>query len=292
MESFLTVFTPTYNRSHTLPRLYESLCQQTRKDFIWIVVDDGSTDHTAALVNTWIKEERCNIQYYFQTNRGKQFAHNRGVELATTELFVCVDSDDYLTPNAVGNIGSKWERCSDTKHVCGILSLRGYPDGSLNGSGFPQGVETTSIYDLYTKHGFSGDTMLVFTLNILRQFPFPEIPGERFINEAIVYNRISKQYTMAILDQILYVGQYLPDGYTHNIVEIMRQNPRGFSLYYKELVLMEKSLLRKWKYAAQYIAFAVHGEEQHMIKNSAFPLLSLLLFPLGLWYYRKKLKSV
>ena len=42
----LTVFTPTYNRKHTLPRTYESLCRQTCSDFEWLVIDDGSSDGT------------------------------------------------------------------------------------------------------------------------------------------------------------------------------------------------------------------------------------------------------
>lgn len=47
---FLTVFTPTYNRAYTLSRTYESLRTQKNKDFIWLVVDDGSCDNTAELV--------------------------------------------------------------------------------------------------------------------------------------------------------------------------------------------------------------------------------------------------
>ena len=40
----LTIFTPTYNRAHTLPRTYDSLRNQKCKEFIWLIVDDGSTD--------------------------------------------------------------------------------------------------------------------------------------------------------------------------------------------------------------------------------------------------------
>ena len=105
----LTVCTPTYNRAHTLPRLYESLVRQTSQDFEWLVVDDGSTDNTRELVDGWVAEGRIRIRYVYKENGGKPSAHNLGVRLAAGELFFCVDSDDYLTDNAVELILSAWE---------------------------------------------------------------------------------------------------------------------------------------------------------------------------------------
>ena len=74
-----TVFTPTFNRAYTLPRVYESLKSQTFKNFEWLIVDDGSSDGTADLVKMWQNEGALTIRYFYQINRGKHIAINRGV---------------------------------------------------------------------------------------------------------------------------------------------------------------------------------------------------------------------
>src|SRR5699024_7599204 len=104
----LTIFTPTYNRAYILPKLYNSLVEQSNKDFVWLIVDDGSTDNTKKLVFTWIRENKISIKYYYQKNQGKSIAHNKGVKETDTELFSCVDSDDYLTKDCVEVVMNTW----------------------------------------------------------------------------------------------------------------------------------------------------------------------------------------
>ena len=111
MNQGITIFTPTYNRAHRLPVLYQSLCKQTSREFEWVVVDDGSTDDTKSLINGWIKEGKINIRYFWQENAGKAQAHNLGVEMAEKNLFTCVDSDDLLVTNAVERISKVWNEC-------------------------------------------------------------------------------------------------------------------------------------------------------------------------------------
>ena len=101
MEKILTVFTPTYNRAYILPKCYESLTKQTCKEFVWVIIDDGSTDDTAELVKKWIEEDKIEIRYYYQDNKGMHGAHNKAYEVIDTELNVCIDSDDYMTDDAV-----------------------------------------------------------------------------------------------------------------------------------------------------------------------------------------------
>ena len=90
----LTVFTPAYNRAHTLPRTYESLQKQSCKDFVWLIVDDGSKDQTAKLVKEWQQQEKTfEIRYIYKENGGMHTAHNVAYENIDTELNVCIDSD-------------------------------------------------------------------------------------------------------------------------------------------------------------------------------------------------------
>ena len=92
----LTIFTPTFNRAHTLVRLYEGLLKQTEKVFEWLIVDDGSTDGTKNLVEGFIQERKLNIRYFYQENQGKHIAINKGVSEARGNYFLTIDSDDYL----------------------------------------------------------------------------------------------------------------------------------------------------------------------------------------------------
>ena len=96
----LTVFTPTYNRAHTLPRTYASLKNQDSFCFEWLIIDDGSTDNTRELVESWIAENKIPIRYHYQENQGMHGAHNTAYRLINTELNTCIDSDDYMPDDA------------------------------------------------------------------------------------------------------------------------------------------------------------------------------------------------
>ena len=107
----LTVFTPAYNRAHTIGRTYKSLCSQKCKDFVWLIVDDGSTDNTAELVKDWMsKDNGFEIQYIYKENGGMHTAHNVAYRNIHTELNTCIDSDDALSENAVEKIINKWNQ--------------------------------------------------------------------------------------------------------------------------------------------------------------------------------------
>ena len=197
----LTVFTPTYNRKGNLKKLYESLLRQTVSDFIWIIVDDGSTDGTEDLVRQWISESKIVIQYHFQDNSGKMIAHNKGVLLSTTELFVCVDSDDYLTDNAVELILKYYECIATDDSLCGIVAYK-----SISKNQFPRRIESSTLSNLY-HCGFRGETTLVFKTDVLRHYLFPVIEGEKFITEGYVYDQIDDTYKYLVLREILIIAR-------------------------------------------------------------------------------------
>ena len=139
---FLTVFTPAYNRAHTLPRTYESLKAQSCKDFIWLIVDDGSSDHTDQLVKEWMENEKeFEIQYIYKPNGGMHTAHNTAYENIHTELNVCIDSDDKMAPDAVRKIKETWEKIRGDERYGGIIALDSDFNGNIIGKGFPDGMK-------------------------------------------------------------------------------------------------------------------------------------------------------
>lgn len=151
----LTIFTPAYNRAHTIGRTYESLLRQTCKDFEWLIVDDGSTDNTRELVESWIKEDKIPIRYICQDNQGMHGAHNTAYRNISTELNTCIDSDDFMPDEAVEKIIRFWKEHGSDKYA-GIVGLDQTEDGKIIGAPFPESLKETTLQGYYA-HGGSGD---------------------------------------------------------------------------------------------------------------------------------------
>lgn len=229
MQSYpLTIFTPTYNRAYIIESLYRSLIKQTNNSFCWFVVDDGSTDGTEELIHSFIEEGLLDIRYYKQPNGGKQRAQNYAVDHCDTELFYCVDSDDSLSSDAVDLILKKWQEESSLDDVAGIIALRGSNANTPLGTWLPEGVEYSTVWDLYFKYHHKGDIALIYRTDVLRNYPYPVEPGEKFIAETYSSYLIDQEYRMALLQKVIWICKYLPDGYTHNVRKVSRENPFGY----------------------------------------------------------------
>ncbi len=230
----VTVCTPTYNRAYTLPKLYESLKKQTNGDFEWLIVDDGSIDDTENLVNSWISgSDLMEIRYIKKENGGKHTALNYGVANARGKIFFIVDSDDYLKENAIDKIICDFKNLPNGKYA-GLGYNKTFEDSGLVGKTF-QGdyVDATSLQR--AKYGISGDKAEVFFTDILRRYPFPVYKGERFLTEAIVWNRIANDgYLIRWINQAIYVCEYREDGLSMNASGL--NNFKGYTQFIKELL--------------------------------------------------------
>lgn len=232
---FLTVFTPVYNRAYIIKQLYDSLCRQTCQDFEWIVVDDGSTDNIDELMRRFCNEGKISVRYFKQDNGGKHRAINRGVQEAVGVCFFIVDSDDYLTDDAVEWIISKSAVIRGNSSFAGISGLRIMPNGSKIGgeNDFTQ-IDTDAI-SIRVKYHVSGDLAEIYKTDVLRSFPFPDIPNEKFCSEGLIWNRIAMAgLKLRYCYQPLYVCEYLNDGLTAGRVKCRRESPEYSMLLYSE----------------------------------------------------------
>lgn len=284
MERGLTIFTPTYNRAYCLPALYHSLCAQTDSAFEWLVVDDGSTDDTRNLIECWKQEGRIRIRYFWQENAGKAQAHNRGGELARMELFVCVDSDDVLKPNAVADILSLWRQHSDQ---IGMIFLKERLDGRPMAY-WDNKTQYCTLYDAYRKYGLRGEAMLVYRTALIRKYKFPTFEGEKFIQESYLYDRLDQEGTLYITDKSLYRAEYLEDGYTRNSNKIFRENPHGYQAYIVQRLKLDKKLKYKILDTILYIGSKRLLKDHRMIEDSVFPVLTCFLYLPSVFYYSIK----
>lgn len=284
----LTVFTPTYNRAHTLPRLYESLKRQTSRDFEWLIVDDGSADNTRELVDGWITAGEVNIRYVYQENGGKPSAHNRGAKEALGELFICVDSDDYLTDNAVEVIKSAWTDADEGK--VGIIAYKALASGECVTRIADSEVKSFTLKGGYDSHGLAGDTALVFRTDVLRRFEFPKIDGEKFIPEGYLYDMIDTVGELIVAREQVYICEYLADGYTANMKRILYKNPNGYFAYINNRLRIDKKVKHKLLDSVRYMAMAIAHKKPHKIREAVYPLYALAAYLPGWMLYRRDFK--
>ena len=276
----LTIFTPAYNRAYTLPRTYEGMKQQKNTDFIWLIVDDGSTDNTAELVRQWQTEENgFEIRYVYKENGGMHTAHNTAYELIDTELNTCVDSDDALAPDAVQSIYDAWEKVKD-KGYAGLLALDAEFDGTVIGTGFPPQMQATTLGGYY-RDGRWGDKKLILRTDVVRQYPpYPTFEGEKFVPLGSLYTMIDKSYELAVLDQVVCLVEYMPDGSSRNMIRQYYRNPNGFR--YSRLVSLRSPLplKRQLKVYVHYAAESIMAGKP-IVRDAPNKLLGLLSIPFG-----------
>lgn len=244
----ITVFTPTYNRAHIIENLYRSLQRQTFCDFEWLIVDDGSADNTEALVSAWQREDnKFPVRYCKKENGGKHTAINKALELAEGELFFVMDSDDYLTDDALEKLAAWESELPKNGTFCGVAGNLGTSETETPNRVFEGEYHEGTLLDRYSV--VDGERAMVFYTDIHRKYPYPVFDGERFMTEAVVYNRMAADgYKMRFYNDIVCVYEYQPDGLTRTGNSLFLNNPKGYGLWLREKAKFEKiSLLERIK---------------------------------------------
>ena len=285
MQPIITIFTPTYNRVHTLPRLCESLNRQSNKNFEWIIVDDGSTDDTMLVVENYKREMNFSITYYLQQNAGKHIGINKGLELASGELFFIVDSDDWLKEDAVERILFHYSQIRDNSLLGGVCGLKVFENGEKVGGECNFGTLECNSLDFRYKYHIRGDMAEVFKTSVLKTYKFPTTYGEKFCPEALIWNRIAMKYKLRYFYERIYFCEYMPDGLTAKITKLRILNPINTCMHYAELAQMPIPLLQKLKSQINYWRFSFYLENSFVKKIKQIGYSALLMYPLGFVFF-------
>lgn len=289
----LTIFTPAYNRAHTLGRTYVSLLGQTCQDFEWLIIDDGSTDNTRELVEGWMADAIIPIRYIHQENRGMHSAHNNAYRNITTKLNTCVDSDDWMPNDAVEKIITFWKRYGSDKFA-GIVGLDQTEDGKIIGTEFPATLKETTLQGFYAAGG-KGDKKLVYRTDVITKYPeYPLFEGERYVGLAYKYMLVDHDYKLLTINEPLVIVEYQLDGSSYNMYRQYWRNPKGFSFFRKTEMECTTNLKRRFLSCVHYVASSIIARNKSFLKESPKKLLTLLAIPFGLLWYlriRSKVKS-
>lgn len=279
----ITVFTPTFNRAYLLPRLYESLCAQTSQDFLWMLIDDGSTDNTQELVEAWTKENKIEIQYFFKQNGGMHTGHNLAYQNIQTELNVCIDSDDCMPVDAIELILRKWEGVANKEKLAGIIGLDAFKNGELVGTKIPEHLTQGNLYDLYKIHQVKGDKKIVLRTEVVKEYPaYPEFEGEKLVPLGLLYLMIGKNYDWLYANEVYCIVEYQEDGSSNSILKQYKQSPKGFAYGRKIKIKHATSFMDKFKEYIHLISSALFAKDIQLAFQGVNPLLTILALPFGL----------
>lgn len=290
----ITVFTPAYNRAHTLERTYQSLLEQTSYDFKWLIIDDGSTDGTRELVEKWQKNTNpFEIIYEYKQNGGMHTAHNRAYQLIDTELNVCIDSDDCMPADAIQKISEFWKE-NRAGNVAGIVALDSDMDGKVIGTDLPIHLKEATTDQLYDQYDVTGDKKFIYRTEIINSVsPYPEFEGEKLVPLGYKYSLVADHYPMLLMNEIVCKVDYQPNGSSNTIYKQYLQSPRGFAA--GKIIRMTRTgrTGERIKCIAHYIAECRIAKDKDWLRNSPIKVQTILFYPLGIllqWYiyYRNR----
>ncbi|MEP5341493.1 MAG: glycosyltransferase family A protein [Algibacter sp.] len=277
----LTVFTPTYNRAFCLGNCYNSLVTQTNKNFKWLIIDDGSQDKTKALVNSWILENKIDIQYHYQENQGMHSGHNTAYKIIDTELSVCIDSDDFMPDDAVEKILSIWDKQKNKKNIAGIIGLDAFKDGKILGK-IPDNLKFATLAELELEHKIKGDKKVVLRTDVVKEYPlYPITKEERLVPLGTLYLMIGQKYQFICSNEVFCIIEYLEDGSSKNILKQYKKSPNGFR--YSRVLEMKYSQHFSYTFsrAMHYISSCLFTKKWFFTKENPKKTITLLALPFG-----------
>ena len=286
----ITIFTPTYNRKHTLEKAYNSLLKQTNQNFIWLIIDDGSIDGTEELVYKWKYDNKIEIHYYRKENGGKHTAYNYALNILKTEyVLIALDSDDYLVDNSIEYLYEEIVKLNN-EHV-GIVCLC---DTEAMDNKFIKRYKVNELQDnslqYNLKHDkFNAGAVFLFKSEYVKNFLYPEIENEKFFTEAYTYYQMDRP--MIWTDKKICIREFRDDGLTLNRKKIYINNPKSWYLYNKLRSELTCKLNRKIKFIIYTIAFGIMCKQEKIISKSNDKVLFLLLYPVGFLGYLTLIKS-
>lgn len=245
--------TPTYNRAHLLTTCYTSLCRQTVKDFEWIIVDDGSRDDTEAVVKTFAEAD-FPVIYVKKENGGKHTALNASHPYIRGRYVLILDSDDYLTEDAVEQVVLRWEEWTLQEDIGMVIFLKGAttesPVCTVNDYGIPVDILR------YSRNRITGnDCCEVIRTELFKQYPFPVFPGERFVAECALWNRVARTHQCVYVNEVIYICEYLEGGLSDSGRRMRIRNPLG-GMFTSELRMVRKNYItQRVKYGLLYCCY-------------------------------------
>ena len=287
VKKTVAVVTAVYNRKDTMKRLFESLKTQTSKDFYWLIVDDGSDDNIFDDIQAYRDEADFEIEFFSKENGGKHTALNLAFEKVDSDLFFTVDSDDYLTKDAISTIVCDWKNLKNNDRICSIIYLKGYSQSKVIGEPFQVDHIIANDIDMRERHYVAGDKAEVFRSDLLKKYRFPVYEGEKFQGENYVWWQLAAERDSYYVNRIIYIGEYLNGGLSKSGRCLRISCPRGGMDNSKMGMKTIFPLKKRVKRAILYVCYSKFAglKAKNAIGNSGFPALATICYLPGVLLY-------
>ncbi|WP_442594313.1 glycosyltransferase family 2 protein [Neobacillus sp. D3-1R] len=280
----LGIITTTYNRGYCIHQVYESLKKQKSKDFMWLVVDDGSIDNTKDIIQSFINEDIVQIEYLYQENKGMTGARNTAYKYIKTEINTIIDSDDWMAEDAVDKIINFWKK-NKADGIAGIIALNQSVKGDIIGTEHPNNVHTCTYTELFDKYHGKGDKKLIYRSDLTRLYPYPEFTGEKFFPASYKFRLIDLNYKMLLMNEAVCIVDYNENSMSFDKVNQYRTCAKGFSFYRNEMIRISTDKKFIIKQTLHYIAESKLARNKSYIRDSAKKSYTIACWPLGILLY-------
>ncbi|WP_158607406.1 glycosyltransferase family 2 protein [Aerococcus agrisoli] len=290
--NILTIFTPTYNRATTIGRVYTSLLAQTNKSFEWFIIDDGSKDNTKELVEKWINEDKIPIKYVKQANSGKIKSINKSLKETKTPLWICLDSDDWFTPDAVEIIINNYNSIKDDEKICGMIALRSNEDLTpMQDKFIPSKFKYLTQGHLRYNLKIGPEYAQVYKTDIIKNYLYPEINGENYFPLSYMADELDRKYELLVIHDPIMIIEYQENGITKNNKKHVKNNPIGHLIFRHNQFETAPNLMQKIKSGIAYNSATIIAKKRIPYNKKSDSFLSLLLSPIGfidyIWRFKR-----
>lgn len=281
----ITIFTPTFNRSTLLNRCYESMRRQTNQNFVWMVIDDGSSDDTREKVLSWMNNDNAfELKYYYKANGGLHTAYNEAIAHIETPLCACIDSDDFMPDDAIEKILNFWD-VNGSERYAGIVGLDSYLDGTIIGGRFPN-LHSINFIGLMTGkyHIQDRDTTIVVRTELYKKYaPMKVFSGEKNFNPHYMHLQICQEYDFLLLNEVLRFVEYQSDGMSRSIIKQYRNSPNSFAEIRKlYLSFADTGFMFKFRHSVHFVSSCtLAGRPWAAIQESPCKGITALAVPMG-----------
>lgn len=278
----LTIFTPTFNRSDTIERVYNSLKRQTCKNFEWIIIDDGSTDNTNKIVNSFNQKD-FKIHYIYQENKGKHIANNIALDLAKGDLFTCLDSDDWFYDDSVEYIINYFKNNPNTNVLMGLDT---YKNGEVIGPYFKDIHKLNWIKMRYSDRN-TEDKCYIFRTRIIKDIKFPNYGKSKHMPPSYQLIVLSSIFDFSVTNKKLKFVEYREDGISRGIRKQFFISAENYCEYRKLIHLYLPNNKEKIKNIILFNISWIHTgfKKEYLWRNSVNKFLTILLLPISLFIY-------
>lgn len=279
----LGIITTTFNRAYCINRVYESLLKQKNRDFMWMIIDDGSTDNTKDIIQKYIDENKIEIKYIYHENCGMTQSRNKAYDNIDTEINTMIDSDDWLADDAVDKIIKFWNINKNDK-VSGIIALNEKINGDKSGQKLPENISECTLTDLHEKYKCSGDKKIILRTDLSREHPYPKFEGEKNFPASYKFRLLDLKYKMLLMDEVVCIVDFNENGATFQRVEQYQKSPRGYAFYRNEMMRISNNNMFIFKQALHYISSSKFANNNDYIKEASKKIHVILVLPFGLLF--------